>query len=51
MPNGFWRRSANPLLVEKALAEERRKREIDKQWFDDMHMFGPDGLGRRRNRR
>jgi hypothetical protein len=51
MPDDFWRRFVNPLRVEKAVAEERRRREIDKHWFDDMHPFGPDGLGPRRRRR
>jgi hypothetical protein len=51
MPNDFWRRSLNPLRVEKVLAEERRKRELDEQWFEQMNPFGPDGLGRRRKRR
>jgi hypothetical protein len=51
MPNDFWRRPANPLLVEKMVAEERRRREIEKQWFDDMNPFGPDGMGRPHRRR
>jgi hypothetical protein len=51
MPNGFWRRSVNPLLAEKAAADERRRRELDEFWDDQMHPFGPDGLGPRRRRR
>jgi hypothetical protein len=51
MPNEFWRQPANPLLLEKVVAGERRRREIEAQWFDDMNPFGPDGMGRPRKRR
>jgi hypothetical protein len=50
MPNAFWRRSVNPLLVEKEAAQARGMREFDKVLFDQMHPFGPDGLGPRRRR-
>lgn len=51
-PADFWRKPVNPLLVEKAVAEETRRREVEQYMDDQMNPYGPDGLAPvRRSRR
>jgi hypothetical protein len=42
-PTDFWPRPVNRELVE-ALAAARRRRQLDEQWFREIHPHGPEGL-------
>jgi hypothetical protein len=45
-PTEFWPRPVDRDLV-MALAEARRQRQLDKEWFAQIQPYGPEGLGRR----
>jgi hypothetical protein len=51
MPHDFFLEPISPARIEEMLAPVRRKREFDKQFWEDMHPFGPDGLGPKRKPR
>jgi hypothetical protein len=42
-PTAFWPRPVDPELV-RAIAEARRQRRLDDEWFAEIHPFGPEGL-------
>jgi hypothetical protein len=42
-PTAFWPRPVDPEVV-RALAEARRQRQLDKEWFREIHPHGPEGL-------
>ena len=46
-PTEFWPRPVDWELV-RTLAEAKRQRQLDKEWFAQIHPCGPDGLVPRR---
>ena len=45
-PTAFYPRPVDPEVV-RAIAEARRQRQLDKEWFAQIQPCGPDGLGPR----
>lgn len=42
-PTAFWPRPVDPEVV-RAIAEARRQRQLDKEWFAQIQPCGPEGL-------